>query len=325
MILARAPLRISIAGGGTDQPSYYEKFGGFWISAAIDKFVFVGLNTPFAPHYILRYSDTERVDDVKAIKHNIIREVFQAHDVPPIELVSLADIPAGTGLGSSGAFTVCLLRAVYALKRIFTTPQMLAEEAFDIEMRRLGHPTGKQDQYIAAHGGITCFEAGKDGAITPTPLMLASNVRERLEHNLLLFFTGYARASENLLADQKKRSEAGDAAMVDNLHFVRDLGQEIKAALLAGNLETFATCMHRHWERKRGRSSGMSNDKINGWYEAAMKNGAIGGKLVGAGGGGFLMFYTEEPERLRLAMAKEGLEEVPFAFDFDGPTVVVRD
>jgi len=325
MILVRTPLRISIAGGGTDLPSYYEQFGGFWISAAIDKYIFIGMNTPFSHDYILRYSATERVERVDDIKHNIIREVLKIHDVPPVELISLADIPAGTGLGSSGSFTVCLLRAVYALKRKFTTPHMLAEEAFDIEMRRLGYATGKQDQYIAAHGGITCFTAEKNGAVTPAPLTISDATLSRLEDNLILFFTGYSRTSENLLLDQKKKSESGDKEMIDNLHFVRDLAQEIQAALTGGDLRAFGDCMHRHWLRKRQRSQGMSNSQIDVWYDQAMQSGAVGGKLVGAGGGGFLLFYTEEPERLRAGMAPAGLEEVRFKFDFDGPTVITRN
>jgi len=325
MLLVRTPLRISIAGGGTDLPSYYEQFGGSWISAAIDKYINIGINTPFSPHYILRYSKTERVDTIDKIEHNIIREVFRLHNVAPVELVSLADIPAGTGLGSSGTFTVCLLRAVYAMKRVFVTPQALAEEAYDLEMRRLGQPIGKQDQYIAAFGGITCFDIDKKGIVTPSPLPIPPLAMRQLQSNLLLFFTGYSRTSESLLSDQKKRSEKGDKDMIENLHYVRELGQEIREALAAGHLNKFGAAMHKHWLRKRERSAGISNPQIDAWYDHGMRNGALGGKLVGAGGGGFLLFYTEEPEWLRAAMAEVGLEEVPFNFDFDGPTVIMRD
>ncbi|MDR3425661.1 MAG: galactokinase [Alphaproteobacteria bacterium] len=325
MILARTPLRISIAGGGTDLSSYYEKFGGSWISAAINQYVFIGINRSFTNKYILRYSETEKVDKLDEIKHNAMREVLKIHDMPPVEVVSLADIPSGTGLGSSGTFTVCLLRAIHAFKRRHVTPQALAEEAYNIERWVMGQPTGKQDQYIAAFGGLTCFDVDQAGEVRAYPLNIKPKTLRRLEDNLLLFFTGFARSSAELLSDQKMRSEAGDQEMIESLHFVRELGGKIKQALLEGDLRKFGEYMHQHWLRKRERSEGMTNKQIDGWYDLAMKNGAVGGKVVGAGGGGFLLFYTEEPERLRAAMESAGLEEVRFNFDYDGPTVVMRD
>ena len=325
MLLVRAPLRISIAGGGTDLPSYYEKFGGSWISAAIDQYIFIGIKPSFNDEYILRYSETERVKSIGAIKHNLIREVLKLHDMPPIELVSLADAPAGTGLGSSGTFTVSLLRAIYAFKRMYVTPQDLAEEAFNVEKWILNEPCGKQDQYIAAFGGLTCFDVDQAGAVRTYPLHIQPKVLSRLEDNLLMFFTGFTRSSTEMLAEQVTRSEAGDQKMLEDLHFVRELGVKIKQALLAGDLRAFGALMHEHWLRKRERSQGMSNAQIDTWYERARQNGAVGGKLVGAGGGGFLLFYTEEPERLRVAMPEAGLNEVRFNFDYDGPTVVLRN
>ena len=325
MILVRTPLRISIAGGGTDQASYYEKFGGSWVSAAINQYIFVGINHTFTNEYVIRYSTSERVNSIDEIKHGAIREVLKIHELPPVEIVSLADIPAGTGLGSSGAFMVCLLRAIYAFKRRHVPPQALAEEAYNIERWMLNQPSGKQDQYIAAYGGLTCFDADQAGEVRAYPLNMKPQTLRRLEDNLLLFFTGFVRSSEDLLTDQKTRSESGDKDMIENLHFIRELGEKIKEALIKEDLRKFGEYMHQHWLRKRERSQGMSNQKIDAWYDLAMKNGAVGGKLVGAGGGGFLLFYTEKPERLRTAMEGAGLEEVRFKFDYDGPVVVVRD
>jgi D-glycero-alpha-D-manno-heptose-7-phosphate kinase len=325
MIIVRAPLRISIGGGGSDLPSYYENFGGFFISAAIDKHVYIGINKTFTNEYIIRYSSQERVTDPDKIEHRIVRAAVKLHGLGPIELVSLADIPAGTGLGSSGSFTVALLRAIYAHKRELVTTSSLAEEACHIEMNLLKEPVGKQDQYISAFGGITCFEIDKRGEVQVSPLAITNSCLHALEDHLVLFFTGYSRSASTLLADQKSKSKAGDDDMIKNLHFVVELGREIRKTLLAGDARAFAALMHQHWLRKRGRSVGMSNDRINRWYDAAMSNGALGGKLVGAGGGGFLMLYADDVAGVRQAMAQEGLEEVRFKFDFDGSTVLIRE
>jgi D-glycero-alpha-D-manno-heptose-7-phosphate kinase len=325
VIIARAPLRISIGGGGSDLPSYYERFGGFFISAAIDKYVFVGINSTFTDEYFVRYSSQERLTDPGAIRHPIVREAIKLHRLGPLEIVSLADIPAGTGLGSSGTFTVSLLRAIYAHKREPVTTASLAEEACHIEMNLLQEPVGKQDQYIAAYGGITCFEIEKTGQVQVSPLAITNKGLHDLEDHLLLFFTGYSRSASALLADQQKRSQADDKDMIKNLHFVVELGHEIQKALMAGDNRTFGKLMHEHWLHKRKRSSGISNDSINRWYDAAKASGALGGKLVGAGGGGFLLFYTDDVAGVREAMAQEGLKEVRFKFDFDGAVIQMRE
>ncbi len=325
MIIGRAPLRISIGGGGSDLPSYYERYGGFFVSAAIDRHIYIGINKTFTNDYTIRYSSQERVTDPGKIAHPILREAIKLHGLGPVEIVSLADIPAGTGLGSSGTFTVALLRAIYAHKREPVTTSSLAEEACHIEMNLLKEPVGKQDQYIAAFGGITCFEIDKGGQVQVSPLAITNRSLHDLEDHLVLFFTGYSRSASALLADQKRRSQAGDEDMIKNLHFVVELGREIRKVLVGGDNRAFARLMHQHWLRKRGRSTGMSNDNINRWYDAAMANGALGGKLVGAGGGGFLMLYAEDVGGVRDAMAKEGLEEVRFKFDFDGAVVLVRE
>jgi D-glycero-alpha-D-manno-heptose-7-phosphate kinase len=326
MIIARTPLRVSLGGGGTDLRSYYEKYGGLIIAGAIDKYIYVGINRTFADDYFLKYSLHERVKTIDEIEHPILREALRLHGVaPPIELVSLADIPAGTGLGSSGTFTVSVLKAIYAYKREYVSAQTLAEEACQIEIEVLGRPVGKQDQYAAAFGGLTCLEIRPDGTVEISPLKVSNETLAHIEDHLVMFFTGYSRDSESLLVDQKRRSERGDSAMLENLHFIKQVGVETKAALEAGDTMEFGRLMHEHWLRKRTRSDGMSNPCIDRWYSVAMANGAVGGKLIGAGGGGFLLFYARDHRSLRKAMAQEGLQEVRFKFDHDGSTVLVRD
>jgi len=320
MIIARSPLRISLGGGGTDLPSYYREHSGFLIAAAIDKYVYVTAMRPFTPGIFLKYSELERAESAAEVRHPIIREALQMLEFtePEIEITTLADIPAGTGLGSSGSFTTALLRALCAFKRQLIHPQELAELACHLEIERLGEPIGKQDQYIAAYGGITCFDFHVDDKVSARPLNLSPETLYNLEDNLLLFFTGFSRSASSILADQKVRTRRNDAEMLNNLHYVKELGYRSLEALESGDPVRFGELMHEHWEHKKKRSGGMSNPRIDEWYGLAMKNGAIGGKLVGAGGGGFLMFYTEEREQLKEAMAMVGLEEVRFRFDFEG-------
>ena len=326
VIITRTPLRISLGGGGTDLPSYYERFGGMVLSAAIDKYIFVAMNRTFTDDYFLKYSALERVQSREDIEHPIVREAFAIHEMEPsVEMVSVADIPAGTGLGSSGAFTVGLLRSIYAFEHKHVTPGILAEEACLIEIDRLGRPVGKQDQYIASFGGFNCFTFEPDGSVTVTPLRLTSDTRYDIEEHLLMFFTGYSRDADNMLEDQKERSERGDSEMIEGLHVVKSIGQASKEVLEAGDTEQFAALMHDHWIRKRERSVGMTNDMIDRWYQRGIDNGALGGKLVGAGAGGFLLFYARDPSNLRKAMTAEGLTEVRFLFDHDGSVVLARD
>jgi D-glycero-alpha-D-manno-heptose-7-phosphate kinase len=325
MIISRTPLRISIGGGGTDLASYYEREGGFVISAAITKYVYLGINPTFTQDYFLKYSELERVDSIDAIRHPLIREALRLHQLEPgIEIVSLADIPSGTGLGSSASFTVGLLRALYAHRREHVTQWALAEEACKIEIDLLGQPVGKQDQYIASFGGLSCFEFSPDGSVEVTPLRITTETLHDLEENLLMFFTGYSRAATSVLDEQRTRCEAGDNDMLDNLRFVKTTGHEIRKVLEDGDTEAFAALMHEHWIRKRERSNAMTNDVIDNWYEIGRKNGALGGKLVGAGNGGFLLFYANDRDRLRRVLTEEGLAEVRFAFDHDGSALSVR-
>lgn len=326
MLITRAPLRISLGGGGTDLPSYYREFGGFVISAAITKYIYIGINRTFSQDYVLKYSELERVQEVAEIKHPILREALALHHVgPALEIISLADIPAGTGLGSSGAFTVGLLKALYGLQREHIVTGSLAEEACQIEIDRLGRSVGKQDQYIAAFGGLTRFEFCSNDEVRVSPLRISNQTLHDLEERLLLFFTGYSRQADSILDDQRTRSERRDGSMLENLHMIADIGRRVGEVLEKGDTRGFGELMHEHWEHKRTRSKSMSSDSIDRWYEVGRANGAVGGKLVGAGAGGFLMFYAEDPAALREAMTGLGLAELRFSFDHDGAAVIVRD
>src|SRR5215212_7049511 len=326
MIITRSPLRISLGGGGTDLPSYYREHTGFLIAAAIDKYVYINVHRRFQDGFLLKYSSLEEAASIDEIKHPIIREALKLVGMRErnLEITSMADIPAGTGLGSSGSFTTALLKALHALKKTLVEPAELAEQACCIELEKLGEPIGKQDQYIAAYGGITSFRFQADGQVKAAPLAISEETLFNLEDNLLLFFTGYARSASAILKEQDDKSKQADSVMVENLHFTKELGKKSQEALEAGELEEFARLMDRHWQHKKGRSKGMSNADIDAWYDYAMANGALGGKVIGAGGGGFLMFYAGDKVRLRHAMREKGLSEVRFRFDFEGTRTVLN-
>lgn len=325
MIITRSPLRISLGGGGTDLASYYEENEGFLIAAAIDKYIYVTINRPFVEGIFLKYSSIEGVMNVADIQHKIIREalILEGLQSPQIEITTMADIPAGTGLGSSGSFTTALLKALYTFRKRHIHQEELAELACHIEIDRLGEPIGKQDQYAAAIGGITSFAFAKSGKVVATPLRISMNTLFDLEDNLLLFFTGYSRSASGILKDQKLRTQSNDPEMLANLNYVKELGYRSLDALESGDTFKFGELMHEHWENKKLRSGGMSNSRIDEWYRLAMNSGAIGGKLVGAGGGGFLIFMAKDRNQLRKAMVGAGLEEVRFKFDFEGTKVVM--
>lgn len=326
MLITRTPLRVTLGGGGTDLPSYYEQHGGWVLAAAISRHIYISVNRTFTGDYFLKYSALERVGRVEEIEHPIVREVLRSHDIGSgIEIVSTADIPAGTGLGSSGAFTVGMLHAAHAMQRDHVSAADLGAEACTIEIDRLGRAVGKQDQYAAAFGGITAFEFNPDGTVKASTARLSPETLLDLDQHLLMFFTGYSRDADRVLEDQRSRSLTGEQEMVENLHHVKDLGLRSLGALEQGDTSVFADLMHEHWTVKRRRSAGMSNDRIDALYDVARDHGARGGKLVGAGAGGFLMFYAEDARRLRSAMRDEGLAEMRFGFDLDGSTVLVRD
>lgn len=319
VIFSRAPLRISLGGGGTDLPSYYAEHGGFIVSGAIDKYVYMLTHTTFQRRYRMKYSVLEEVDDVAEIHHPILRETLLRHwRGNPLEIASVADVPAGTGMGSSGAYTVCLLKGLAHARRQSITPGSLAEAACEIEMEVLGEPVGKQDPYVSAHGGICAYTIDRDGTVEVQPLELDHDVLRRLRDHLLLFYTGEARAAAGVLADQDGRSKAGDAQMLENLHATKELGARGRDLLEAGDLESYAELMHDHWEHKRKRSPGITDEHIDSLYRIARRSGVIGGKLVGAGGGGFLLLYAQRPEDTRQAMAAAGASELAFDFEFGG-------
>ena len=325
MIIVRSPLRITLGGGGTDLPSYYRDHGGFLVAAAIDKYVYITLHKTFQPGYIVKYSELERVERANDIKHPIVRAAIELVGTDDrVEIASMADIPAGTGLGSSGSFTTALLRALHTRQRNVISPHALADQACHIEIDLLREPVVKQDQFIAAYGGVTCFEFNKDDSVTVNAAAISHEVLDNLEDGLCLFFTGYTRAASAILKDQDDKSKAKDGSIIDNLHYVKDLGRQSHKALVAGDLPRFAQLMDEHWQHKKKRSGDMSNHKIDEWYEVAKRNGALGGKLIGAGGGGFLMFYTEHKRKLLHAMLEQGLEEVRFRFDFEGSKTMIQ-
>ena len=325
MIISRSPLRITLGGGGTDLPSYYKKNGGFIISAAINKYVYVTITRPFKEGIYLKYSKIEKVKKISQIYHPIIREALKLQKLktPQIEITTLTDIPSGTGLGSSGSFTTGLVKALYAHKKKLIQPQDLAELACHIEIDKLKEPIGKQDQYISSYGGVNCFYFKKNGKVLVEPLKISHKSLLDLEDNLLIFFTGYSRNASDILKEQDKKTKKEEEKMLENLNFIKELGLKSKKYLESGNLNKFGELMNLHWEYKQSRSKRMTNKKISQSYNEALKNGAIGGKLVGAGGGGFLMFYTTNKEKLRKKMIQNGLEEVRFGFDFQGARIVL--
>jgi D-glycero-alpha-D-manno-heptose-7-phosphate kinase len=324
MIITRSPLRISLGGGGTDLPSYYREHGGFVVAAAIDRYVYVTLHRTFVEECIIKYAQMERVHAIDEIAHPIIREALRLTGTgcASLEITVMSDIPAGTGLGSSGSFATALLGALHALNHQIVTKARLAEEACHLEIEVLGEPVGKQDQFIAAYGGITVMTFNQDGTVDVAPARLDAETRANLHDNMMMFFTGYTRSASAILKDQNDRTKSSDRSIIDELHRVKELGKDSLAALESGDLRRFAEIMHEHWERKRRRSTGMTNERIDRWYETARANGALGGKLIGAGGGGFLLFYTEDKTRLRHAMRESGLPEVRVDFDSQGTTVV---
>jgi D-glycero-alpha-D-manno-heptose-7-phosphate kinase len=324
MIIGRSPLRITLGGGGTDLPSYYRKFGGFLISAAIDQYVYTTINHTCSDEMLIRYSHIEKVKSVEEIRHPIIKAALQITEITDknIEITSMADQASGTGLGSSGSFTTALLKTLFKFKKSFISQQQLAELACHIEIDLLKEPIGKQDQYIAACGGLTVFDFNKDDTVNIRPLKVSDDLINQLEDNLMMVSTGFYRAASKVLKEQDDKSRSMDSEMLGNLHYVKDLGYRCLESLESGNLARFGLLMHEHWMHKKKRSASMSNPDIDKWYQLALDNGAIGGKLIGAGGGGFLLFYTEEKTKLKKALQQANLKEVPIKFDYEGTKIL---
>ncbi|MCC7371980.1 MAG: galactokinase [Chloroflexi bacterium] len=326
MIITRSPLRITLGGGGTDLASYYEQFGGFLIAGAIDKYVYITIHDTFVDDLIVKYSSLERVEAAEHLQHPIIREAMRLMEIDgrALEISSMADIPAGTGLGSSGSFTTALLKALHTHKKHLIHPRELAEQACHVEIGLLKEEIGKQDQYIAAFGGLTCLEFAPGGEVNAMPLPISTETRYNLEDDLLLFFTGYSRSASKVLSDQNRRTLESDPEVERNLHDLKEIAYKSHEALIEGDLRAFADLLSLQWEQKKRRTGAATNEEIDRLYQLGMENGALGGKLVGAGGGGFLMFYAEDKARLRAAMRDVGLREVRFRFDFEGTKVVIQ-
>jgi len=327
VILSRAPVRITLGGGGTDLKSYYSKYGGFLIAAAVDRYCTVLASKRFYDSIRLSYSQMEIKDSVSKIQHRIFREALKFVGIEKgIELHSVADIPANSGLGSSSSFTVALLNALHAYKREFVTQKQLAEEACHIEIDVLGEPIGKQDQYIAAFGGITCLTFEKNGEVLVEPLHISDEALDQLESNLVFFFTGKERSASEILSEQEEKSKRDDPEVMQNLHQIKDIGLQVRKHLEEGDVNMLGELLHAHWEIKKKRSQKISDPFIDECYEVARKNGAIGGKVMGAGGGGFFMFYCNNSEKPKLsqAMKKIGLRPVRLHFDFEGAKILVN-
>lgn len=327
MIVSRAPLRFSLGGGGTDLPAYYQRFGGFVVTAAIDRYVYVTANKRFYDDIRLAYSETEIVSSVSAIRHPIFREALTMTGIGSgIELTSVADLPANSGLGSSSTFTVALLNALHTYKREFVSSQRLAEEACELEMSRLGDPVGKQDQYIAAYGNVTALTIDTRGNVEVEPVPVSPQALDELERNLLIAYTGVERPARTVLGEQSQRVRDGDPDSVERMQRIAEIGREVYRLLVRGSIDDYGELLHEHWSRKRGLSSGVSDARLDEYYEAARAAGARGGKLMGAGGGGFFMFYVRPEARRRVweELLRLGLKTLPFRFDLDGARIVAN-
>jgi len=325
MIITKTPFRITLGGGGTDVPSFYREHGGFVLAVAIDKYMYLNVNTPILDDSIrVQYNRTELVRHVDEIQHTLVREALHFFHIDNgIEIVSIADIPAGTGLGSSSSYLVGLLNAMHTLTRTPVSTQELAEEACHIELDCLQKPIGKQDQYMAAFGALTALEIAKDGKVSVSHPPLSMELVDALESNILLFYTGAARDAVTILREQDGATRSKDKVVVGSLREIKDIGIEIGNAIVKGDVRRFGQLLDVHWQMKKKLSGGISSPEIDAWYALAKRNGAIGGKICGAGGGGFLMLYCEENKhRLRDAMRRAGLCELNFRFEFEGSKVV---
>ena len=329
MIISRSPVRITLGGGGTDLSSYYSKYGGALIAAAIDKYTLVTAHTRFDDDIKLNYSRTEQVKIVDDIKHNIFREGLRLLSIKKgIELTSLSDMPSNSGLGTSGSFTVAVLNALHTYKREFVSQRQLAEEACRIEIEILKEPIGKQDQYISAFGGITSLEFAKDGKVTVEPLKISEEARDELHSNIMLFYTGISRSASNILKEQDEKSKKNEEVTIETLHEIKRIGLETKKALEQGNIDKLGEFLDAHWNIKKRLSNSISNKFIDECYNLAKKNGALGGKIMGAGGGGFFMFYhngnNNEKTRFIKEMSKKDLKKMRFNFDFEGVKIILN-
>ena len=327
MILSRAPVRFSLGGGGTDLPSYSQNHGGFLVAASVDQYIYIAMNRRFDEKIRLAYSKTELVDRIDQIEHRLFRETLRLTNMGAgFELFSMADVPANSGLGSSSTFTVALLNVLHAYKREYVSSEELAREACKIEIDILKEPIGKQDQYISAYGGITAFTFNTDGTVVAERVPLKPHVLDELESNLLIFYSGIERAASTVLKEQSKTITSNTDDAVQRMHRIKALGYETRKLLMDGNIDLYGELLHEHWTNKRKLASNMTDSSIDEHYEAARKAGAIGGKLMGAGGGGFFMFYARPSEKRKVyeEMVGRGLRPLRFRFDMDGARIIAN-
>ena len=320
MIITRTPFRISFAGGGSDLPDFYEKYGGCVLSTSINRYCYISIHPYFNERdTMLKYSESELVEDLSKIKHRIFNCVLNEVQLRGVEITSTADVPGGTGLGSSSTFTVGLLNAVNCYRGKYLSKGKIAAKACQVEIEKLGSPIGKQDQYAAAYGGLNFIRFHQDGEVSVSPIVMQPETYRKLQQNLVMFYTGDVRSANAILAEQKKNISAEDKAA--NLRRMCALAEEMKLALEDNDLSSFGRLLNDGWELKRTLASGISNPAIDEAYRTAMENGALGGKLLGAGGGGFLLFYCEpeKQEQLRVALK---LRPFPFSFEKDGTSVI---
>ncbi len=327
MIITRTPFRITLGGGGTDLPSYYSRHGGFVFAAAIDKYMFINLNRPVVDDLIrVKYAKSETVQRRDQLQHEIARSAMEMMGIEnSIEIVSMADVPAGTGLGSSSCYTVGLLNAIHAMKRAPVPLRQLAEEGCRLEIDVLKKPIGRQDQYMAAFGGLTVLDIGKDGQVGVRACTASESTVDDLNRNILMFYTHTSRSADQILAEQSQGAGSGKKDIVESMHDIKEIGFKVLEAVESGNITNVGLLFDQHWEHKKKISTKMSNPQFDEIYQSAKQSGALGGKICGAGGGGFFMFYVEEHhKRLRDKMRQMGLREMRYHFDFEGTKVLVN-
>ena len=327
MIITRTPFRVTLGGGGTDLPSYYEKHGGFIFSFALNKYMFITVKRPFADRLIrLKYNISETVEKLSELKHDIARECLTKLNITDsIDVVSMADIPAGSGLGSSSSYAVGLLNALHTMKREYIPLHDLAEEACDIEIYRLKKPMGKQDQYLATFGGFSVLEIDTKGNVKVRRAKISDLTIQGLNRNLLSFYTGVQRKNVGILARQSKSTEKNDKQVLESLHYIKESGYKILDIVESGNITELGHMFDEHWKHKKRLAKGITNPHFDKIYDTAKKNGALGGKITGAGGGGLIRFYCEESQsKRRKAMKDAGLKEMRFDFDYEGTKVLVN-
>lgn len=315
---------MPLGGGGTDLRSYYSRFGGFFVSAAIDKYNYIAVKPRFENGFRISYSKTEITDTVESVEQPIVREALRlVGGNDSLEIVSIADVPGRSGLGGSSSYTVGILNALHTYRRDHVTRERLAEEACQIEIERLGEPIGKQDQYVAAFGGINAYSISQDGSVRVDRIAVSNHAEAELESNILLFYTGITRNASTILGKIRKDEENNSTQVVETMHKIKEIGYEVRDALASADLTGFAELLDIHWQTKKNLSHDVTNSRIDNLYETAKLNGAVGGKIMGAGGGGFFMFYcdSDRKRKLRDAMMREGLKEVRFRFDYEGSKV----